>query len=63
MIEDDEACDVAAVDGVDDGASGDAACDYVVHAIIRQRFVFNERPQQMVGTTRTGGAGGKEDVI
>jgi hypothetical protein len=54
--------DGEAGDGADDGAGDDAACEYVVHAIIRQRFVFNERPQQMVGTARTGGAGGKEDV-
>jgi hypothetical protein len=39
-----------------------ANIEYEVHAVIRRRFLFNERPQQMVGTARTGGLGGKEDV-
>ena len=28
--------------------------EYVVHAIIRRRFIFQERPQQMVGSVRQG---------
>ena len=57
MAEDDD-------DGGGDAPTAAAAAvvEYEVHAVIRRRFVFSERPQQMVGTARTGGLGGKEDV-
>ena len=52
MIVDDEAAGEDVGDG--DAGASEPPVEYVVHAIIRRRFIFQERPQQMVGSVRQG---------